>query len=640
MKCVHLDFHTSPDILGIGEEFNREEFQSTLLEAKVDLITVFAKCHHGYCYYPTKVGTPHPHLGYNLLKEQLDACRSVGIKAPIYITMGWSKLDADNHPEWHHIDFFTKKPVYYGTVPNDDLDQPVSDCTWTTLCPVGGYREHLIEITKEICESFDISDGIFYDICFMRDACVCESCKEGMRARGLNPDSYEDAKIYYRDKRIEVFQELNDIIHSYNKDAHVFYNGGADMNRPEYHKLQSHFELEDLPTAWGGYDFMPIRSKYFEKYGKLYLGMTGKFHHSWGEFGGFKNKDALKYECADMVSIGASISVGDHLHPNGKIDKSTYAIIGHAFNYVDKIQEYSENTEAYTDVALWFSYTDSDVGASKLLQNMHLDFDVITSADDNLSKYRLIILPDNVNLSDDDKKAIDKFIAEGGSVVASYECITDGMGIEKIGPSEFDRDYIECPLDEITTPFLSYSSAYRVKGDGEVLARVYEPYFSRTQRHFCGHKNTPFKSEPAKYPALLKNGRVLYFAHPVFSAYNSSGSYVLEKYIIKAIDKVYDRYIKVENYLSCARLRIRESKEKGFYALHLLYAPPVNRGNVCLLADFPRIDGIEVSFKTDKTVKSVVSKPDSEEIKFTQKNGCVSFTVNSMRLHKLILIKY
>ena len=52
MNCVHLDFHTSPLIEGIGEKFNKEEFARTLKEANVDLITVFAKCHHGYTYYP------------------------------------------------------------------------------------------------------------------------------------------------------------------------------------------------------------------------------------------------------------------------------------------------------------------------------------------------------------------------------------------------------------------------------------------------------------------------------------------------------------------------------------------------------------------------------------------------------------
>ena len=47
MKCVHLDFHTGPAIENIGAAFNREAFAKTLQDAKVDLITMFAKCHHG-----------------------------------------------------------------------------------------------------------------------------------------------------------------------------------------------------------------------------------------------------------------------------------------------------------------------------------------------------------------------------------------------------------------------------------------------------------------------------------------------------------------------------------------------------------------------------------------------------------------
>ena len=641
MKCVHLDFHTSPDIYGIGEKFNKEEFARTLKEANVDSITVFAKCHHGYTYYPSKVSTIHPHLNFNLLKEQIDACHSVGIKAPIYITMGWSKKDADEHPEWHQIDFWTKARHSFGTIitPKTDPNERIKECSWTTLCPIGGYREHLKAITREVCENFDISDGIFYDICLIKDTCVCDSCKAGMIEMGLDPNNYEDARRYYREKRIEFYQELNDIIHSYNKDAHVFYNGAADMNRPEYGVIQSHFELEDLPTAWGGYDLMPIRAKYFERFGKLYLGMTGKFHHSWGEFGGFKNKDALRYECADMVSIGASMSVGDHLHPNGQIDKSTYAIIGHAFDYVSKIEKYSENTKAYTDVAIWMSHTEADMGASKLLQIMHLEFDVIESGDD-LSKYNLVVLPDYVKLSEEDKKSLVDYTKNGGKIVCSYKSAFDGLGIELIEPSKFDLDYIECDIDEVTTPFLSYSSAYKVRSNGEVLANVREPYFNRTAGHFCGHKNTPFVDEVASYPALVKNGNVLYFAHPIFDAYNRSANYVMQKYIMKGIESIYDKSLKVENFYSCGRVRLRKSESDNFYALHLLYAPPVNRGNVCLLEDFPRVSGIEVSIKITEAVKLVSDPVTGENVEFVQENGMINFTVNNLELHKLLVIKY
>ena len=641
MRCVHLDFHTSPLIDNIGGKFDKEKFTKTIKDANIDLVTVFAKCHHGYTYYPSKVSTMQPNLSFNLLKEEIDAIHAAGAKAPIYITMGWSKKDADEHPEWHHIDFFKKTPMYTGKyVPseNDDPEAPIGDCTWTTLCPLGSYSKHLEDITHEVCENFDVSDGVFYDICFWKDACACDSCREGMVKMGLDPDNYEDAKKYYSQGRIEMMKKLTGIVHEYAPDAPVFYNGGADMNRTEYHPYQTHFELEDLPTAWGGYDFMPIRAKFFERYGKHFLGMTGKFHHAWGEFGGFKNKEALRYECADMLSVGASISVGDHLHPSGDIDESTYAVIGHAFDYVKKIEKYSENTKAYTDLAIWMSHSKSDIGTSKLLQCMHLEYDVVESGDD-ISKYKCIILPDHVKLFEDDKVAIKSFADNGGVVIASYESIFDELGIQKIEPSAADKDFIKCDVEDFKTPFLSYSSAYKVKTDGEVLATVYEPYFNRTIGHFCGHKNTPYKLEPADYPALVKKGNVLYFAHPVFEAYNRSGNYVLERYIMNAIESVYSKSIVTKELPSCARIRLRESNDKSFLALHVLYAPPVNRGNVCLLPDFPKLHDVSITLKVDRKITSAISEPDGEQIPFEQNGDSVTLHMPPFSLHKLVILR-
>ena len=641
MNCVHLDFHTSPYIDGIGARFNKKKFTETIRKSKIDLMTVFAKCHHGYTYYPSKVGTMHPGLNFNLLKEEIEAIHDAGAKAPIYITMGWSKKDADEHPEWHHIDFHKRTPVYMGSAPSTDLEKPIGDCSWTTLCPIGPYLDHLEAITHEVCQNFDVSDGIFYDICFSGYACACDACRGGMVKKGLDPDNFEDAKKYYAEGRIEMMKRLTGIVQSYKKDAPVFYNGGANINRTEFHPYQTHYELEDLPTAWGGYDLMPLRAKFFEKYGKHFLGMTGKFHHAWGEFGGFKNKEALRYECADMLSVGASISVGDHLHPSGELDDSTYKMMGHAFDYAKKLEPYALGTKAYTDLAIWISHeTDSDVGVSKLLQVMHLEYDTIGSGD-SLSKYKAIILPDKVKLCDEDKAAILEFTKGGGVVIASYESIFDELGIVKTEPSQYNLDYIECELDDCSTPFLSYSHAYKVKcDDAEVLAKVYEPYFNRTYGHFCGHKNTPNKTECADYPALIKYGNVLYFAHPVFSAYNKSGNYILEQYIKKGIDSVYDRAVKTTELPSTGRIRIRENSEEKFLSLHVLYAPPINRGNVCLLPDFPKLHDVGVTVKTDKPIKRVWCPVENEKLDFKLENGELSFTLPVFSLHRLVVMEW
>jgi len=68
--------------------------------------------------------------------------------------------------------------------------------------------------------------------------------------------------------------------------------------------------------------------------------MSGKFHKAWGEFGGFKHRDAILYEAASMVAFGACANFGDQLHPSGQLEMATYENIGYAYEYVEKIEEY------------------------------------------------------------------------------------------------------------------------------------------------------------------------------------------------------------------------------------------------------------------------------------------------------------
>lgn len=360
--CVHLDFHTSPDVPDVGENFSSKQFAAQLRQGNVEEITLFAKCHHGYCYYPTRVGRMHPNLKKDLLGEELKVCRELGIKVSIYITMGWSAADVEAHPEWQVISYQTGKPLnMQDGLPVDEEegsgDAPRPFCSWKQLCSAGEYGRHIEELTREVCERYR-PDGLFFDICCLELPCVCESCKRGMRKRGLDPEKYEDARAYMIAERLALFHRLRKILWSYTPEGTIFFNsGGAEMNQPEYHEAMTHFELEDLPTAGGGYDKLSNRSKYFSKLDKDFLGMTGKFHYNWGEFGSYKSKEALRYECAAMMTNGARISIGDHMHPCGELDKETYLRIGHAFHYAKQIEPFCLGKQETSRLGLVLSYT-------------------------------------------------------------------------------------------------------------------------------------------------------------------------------------------------------------------------------------------------------------------------------------------
>jgi hypothetical protein len=89
-RQVHLDFHTSEYIPNVASDFKAREFVNTLKEANVDSITCFARCHHGWLYYPSenRPDLIHPNLeNHKLLLEQIEICHKNDIKVPIYTTV-------------------------------------------------------------------------------------------------------------------------------------------------------------------------------------------------------------------------------------------------------------------------------------------------------------------------------------------------------------------------------------------------------------------------------------------------------------------------------------------------------------------------------------------------------------------------
>ena len=85
------------------EDFDPEEFAKTLKDAYVNSITVFAKCHHGMSYYPTKVGIVHPSLKKDLLGEMVEACHREGIRVCTYISVVWDEYCASKHADWLQV---------------------------------------------------------------------------------------------------------------------------------------------------------------------------------------------------------------------------------------------------------------------------------------------------------------------------------------------------------------------------------------------------------------------------------------------------------------------------------------------------------------------------------------------------------
>ncbi len=645
-RQVHLDFHTAGDIPDVGAGFDPEAFKKILTDAAVDSITLFSVCHHGYSYHPTNVGKMHPSLKFDLLGAQIRAAKEAGIRTQIYISAGGNERLAVEHPEWRECN---PPGVWHWSSPS-----PL-DPGFNKLCFNTAYMDHLCALTEEAVTRYPDAEGVFFDI-ILQNQCCCPKCIRDMYARGLDPHKEADRILFSREVLHGYYRRITELVRRVRPDMAINHNAGNPVLRdPEVVSCHSHLELESLPTGGWGYDHFPLSAGAARRSGLPFAGMTGKFHASWGEFGGIKHPNALRYECAAMLAAGARCNIGDQLHPCGMPDATTYRVIGEAFREVRTKEMYCVNAVNRVEIALISAEachlnSDSDIGLSRILLESHFLFDVIRP-DMDFSPYKLLIFPEGFVVEPDVKSRLETFFASGGKALFCGECIT-GLPFDipaEIGAvSPYFPTYVlpapeVCP-DFVSTPFVVYGSNVRlVPAEGCLsLGDIYEPFYNRTLEHFCSHAQTPNRLTPSGSSLGMVAGSLALLAHPLFSIYRQNGSVVLRQFLEKTIALLLDgKRIVSSNLPSVARCTVTTDPQAHRDIVHLLYAPMVKRGgNTEIIEDLIPLSDIRLAVRTEHPVKSVRIVPDGETLDFSVENGCCRFTVNHFTCHAMIALEW
>lgn len=675
-RQVHLDFHTSEHIEGVGADFDPEQFVKVLKDGEVSSVTLFGRCHHGWAYYPTRVGKPHPNLTRpDLLGDMVRACREADIETPIYMTVQWDELSAREHPEWRVMQAENRAANYPGTEASA-MNQLTP--TWHTLClNHPDYVDYLLAMTREVCEAH-APPALFMDILGSYD-CVCTSCLNSMRERKLDPLVRADRKANDKAVLMAFFERFSREINSAFPDVRIFYNSGhVFKGQKERYRFYGQLELESLPTGGWGYDHFPASARYADGLGLPMLGMTGRFHTHWGEFGGFKRPDALVFECCQMIAMGAHCSVGDQLHPRGAMDPATYDLIRPAYQRVKALEPYAIAAEYQADVALLsveaqtgslaahlgHRMSESDTAAARVMLEMQIPFDVIEK-DADFSKYRLLVLPDDIRLDNDLAVLIDEFVAGGGAVLstghsglnAEGDALMLNVGASLAPATGYDPSYLKARPD--LDPDLPASSivmyepplGLRVR-DGEVLATVRPSYFNREWDRFCSHLHTPEDTVADDLgPAILSRGKVVHCAYPLFRLYGATGQ-VLYKYLLRGmLDRVYCDRLMGTDLPSAARLSLMKQPAEHRQVLHVLYAPTQLRGAgmkyndghtrpVEIIEDAPEIEGATVWIRTDRPPAKVTCAYTGREVRWThdRERGRLLLSIPRFHIHTALVI--
>lgn len=659
-RQVHLDFHNSADIRAVGSAFRRRQFQEALRVGKVESITLFAKCHHGWSYHRTKVGRRHPGLAFDLLDRQIDACRAIGVRCPIYLSAGFDERLATAHPDW--------------VVRNKDGSSgpPFGRAGYRILRFNSPYLAVLCEQIAEVVARWPDNDGIFLDIVGPRRDYADASLRE-MVDLGLDPEADDDVDAFAQRVLMEYHRRTTAAALSVREDTPVFHNSGhLAIGARRFHRFNSHYELESLPTGGWGYDHFPYFARYASGMNLPFLGMTGKFHTTWGEFGGFKRPAALQYECSAMLALGARCSVGDQLHPSGAMNPDTYELIGRAYGDVAEKQRWCEGYRPVARIAIVSAEraqaqargpataSMADEGAARMLDEMHLPFAVL---DHRMSwrPFELVILSDDLEPDEAMRRKLRAFLKRGGKVIAAGRSLLDPAGraflvplpAEVGGRSPFDPDYLVADRGASDVPVRSavviHGGAYVLsKVRATVLARRRVPRFNRGWRHFSSHQHAPDERDDGV--AAFATESVAYFGHNIFTRYRLYGQPLYRDFVASAVKRLLGSGLPVQTNLpTSGRLTLTWSPSRRSYVVHVLFTVVCSRGGASpdaagsraieMIEDAIPLSEIDVSLHLPRSIREVRLLPSESRLEFQREGQRLAFRIPRFTGHQMIELR-
>ena len=642
-RQIHLDFHTS-EFVPVGNNFSKEQFQSALKAGHVDSITVFSKCHHGWSYHPTDVNEMHPTLNFDLLGAQLEACKEIDVNAPVYISAGYDEKEYLKRPEWR----------WRHSPDKEEQIEYENEVHFHLLCFNTGYIEFLCKQIEEVMVKYNPC-GIFLDIIEPK-ICYCEKCVSDMEALGLDINNEEDRKKFSQITFEKYLRETNAAVRKYSDTATVFHNRGH-IPHGEYGYIDSnsHLELESLPTGGWGYDHFPLSAAYVRSMGdREFLGMTGKFHQSWGEFGGFKHPNALIYETSLSVANGAGCSIGDQMHPLSDLNPATYNLVGKAYSLIEEKEPWLNGAVNVAEIAVLSAEAvtgnrnqKTDIGANRMLLENHFLYNFVDETAD-FSAYKLLILPDSATYTDETVEKIRAYAKNGGKIIAAGKgLVKDGrfifdFGSEYIGKNELNPTFFVPDFETVngTPEYVMRCDFHKFKvSGGDIVAHMQNPYFNRTLEHFCSHMHAPNNPEE-EFAGAVISGNVAYIGWNIFTAYATHGHLCFKELFTHVINKLMGDDITV--YADVPDKAVvtytRQETEKR-NILHILFAHTTLRGtNTEIIEDTVPLYNVKCSIKSDKKPSGVALVPSGTELDFDYIDGRVVFTVPEVNIHQMVEI--
>jgi hypothetical protein len=643
--CLFYDNHTMPACPDVGENFDVEAFTDRIKRCGVDYLTFHARCNLGMAYYDTKIGIRHPSLKYDLFGKLADACKRKGIHLTAYLNAGISSAEGLLHREWTTLYFDGR-----------EYREPRLTPYVRTMCYNTPYRDHLIAMIVEIAKNYPVS-GFFID-CLAGYPCVCPTCIKEMKEKGIDWTNYDEVVKFSEFSMMRLSKDIAKAVKAINPNYLLYFNGPGFE---EQSGIGTYIECECLPTGFWGYEYLPVLSHYMRTLGEQpILNMNARFY-DWGDFGGLRPEAAIKSELLYGLANGMRPNIGGHFHPRGDLENAVLDRIEKIYKELQTMEPWFDNAKNITEIAIVYPGTIENIrndrqlrSAVRMLSELKQQFDVVTLFSD-WSKYKVLIIPDNITFDDEIARRVKAHIEAGKAVISTGSSGLDRektqfmlqkeWGLKYLGENNFDPAYFTAGKNFNRNlpdmPLSLYSSGIDAEAlpGTSVEAYLIKPYYNRGwDGEYAFYYNPP--DAITDKPALTINGKVAHFSHQIFTGYSDKASVELRTIFSNVLNKfIPDPLIKSENLPSFARVFVTE--QPGRRMVHILSYLPELRGSQTQIIEEPvELHNIKIALRVDdRKPRKVYLAPDKVSLPFKVDDGYIKVTIPANKGYSLVVFE-
>ncbi|MCK4400754.1 beta-galactosidase trimerization domain-containing protein [bacterium] len=690
----------------INNNLDAKKMVSKLKEIDAEVFYFHAKSHSGNAWYNTRIGHKHSALrGRDFVAELVRECRKNDISPVCMLQVTTDVRVYDEHSKYRKV---SNKGISFR--PYVCINNP-------------SWRKKVLSQIEEIVANYDI-DGILLDeFDFshfnVKDImCYCLHCQKMFRAKYGSDIPKEPAwdSSLWKHFVLWRYEVVADFLREVRKLIKKI-KPKVSLSLISYAHSWTNWSLGQATELCAQHlDYLCV-----DTHGCLNLSQTARFFRAfskgkpeliiWGtsNFGGVRDRMLIKpypeYMTEAMTIIANGLSLGidicyQPIHEKGIWDSNIMKMSSNIMKEIGKREKYLSNDMIpLSDTALYYSensrdfyakdtpqkYFNSYMGTYKALLEKQVLFDIIGDRHLNqktLKKYKAIILPSAVCLSNTQIENITTYVENGGGLVATYKtslCNEMGnkqgnFGLSKLFgvdyKSEGSRgDYKLFGKDNTSEHwYLKMESNCHISKYLEQICVLRTPTTivkaldgTKVMGEFCqgkavdicgGMMISPFIGNVTIHPAVVANkvgkGRVVYIAAKLGSLYGTTGHPYAQALLVNALNwatkGVKEVKVNAPRGIEVTAFKQMNGKKIIVHLVNLQSVPlrVTNYRDNSSVQDILPIHSIEMKIQIEKCrrVKSVYLVPGKTKIdyKFCNKNT-IELIVPEVKIHIMVIIE-